>query len=176
MRSSRRMARSSVGRSGRRRARRRGARGAARKRHQRDVPRALDGHAQPALVPRAHPGHSPWKNLPALLHELRQNVCSLIVDEIHLLDTEFAYFLFAEVLPLAAWAPARAARTWPATSCARFAPLASVTAFPTRRRAGSSCLFLFLCHTVSPFPACIRPSRTTRARPGCISFQLDLLL
>src|SRR5256884_6543545 len=52
----------------------------ARKRQQRDVARPLDGHAQPALVARAHARHSARQNLSALLHELRQDVRALVVD------------------------------------------------------------------------------------------------
>src|SRR5579859_3584561 len=81
------------------------ARGASRKRQQRDITRALDGHAQSALVPRADAGHAAGQNLAALLHELRQNVRALVVDEVHLLDTKLADFLFTEILALAAGTP-----------------------------------------------------------------------
>jgi hypothetical protein len=77
-------------------------RSAAGKRQQSDVAGALDGHAEPALVTRADAGHAAGKNLAALLHELGKNVGALVVDEIDLLDTELADFLFAEELALAA--------------------------------------------------------------------------
>jgi hypothetical protein len=139
--------------------------GAARERQQSDVARALDGFAQPALVPRTNAGHAPRQNLPALLYELRQNVRALVVDEIHLLDAELANFLLAEILALAARTPARSART--AATGAAFAPRSAVSAagtavpslaamparsaFTPRCSAGRSRLFLFLCHTCLPF-------------------------
>src|SRR4029077_17752949 len=87
------------------------SRGASRKWKQRNVARALDGHAQPALVTRAYAGHAAWQNLAALLHELRQDVRALVVDEVHLLDTELAHFLLPEILALAAWPPSRTTRS-----------------------------------------------------------------
>src|SRR2546422_7615787 len=42
------------------------------KRQQRNVARALDGLAQPALMPRAGTGHAPRQDLAALLHEWHQ--------------------------------------------------------------------------------------------------------
>src|SRR5450755_628534 len=118
------------------------ARRATRKRQQRDVARALDGHAQPALVPRTNSGHAPRQNLPALLHELRQNVRALVVDEVHLLHAELADFLLAEILPLATPRPARTTATRPATFTtrpavsARAAMPAVSAAFTTRSSAG----------------------------------------
>ena len=56
----------------------------------------------------ANAGHAARQNLAALLHELRQDVGTLVVDEVHLLDTELADLLFAKILALAA---ARTART-----------------------------------------------------------------
>jgi hypothetical protein len=53
------------------------------------------------------------------LHELRKDVGALVVDEVHLLDTELADLFLAEILALAA------ARTAGATRTAR-------TAFATR--------------------------------------------
>jgi hypothetical protein len=76
--------------------------GAAGKWEQRDVPGALDRFAEPALVTRANTGHATRQNLSTLLHELRKNVGTLVVDEIHLLDTKLADFLLAEILALAA--------------------------------------------------------------------------
>lgn len=120
--------------------------------HQRDVARSLDGHAQPALMPCAHAGHPARKNLAALLHELGQNVGSLVVDEVHLLDTELADLLLPKILALAARTPARASRTaWPPTSGTSFASRAAMPAFTPRGSAWRCCLFLFLCHTVHPF-------------------------
>ena len=115
------------------RTRRLRARRAAREGHQGDVAGALDGHAQPALVPRAHASHAARQNLAALLHELRQNVSALVVDEVHLLDAELANFLFAEVLALAAGTPPRATGTaaWTAFAArtAAFPPRTALTAF-----------------------------------------------
>jgi hypothetical protein len=78
------------------------ARGATGKRQQSDVASALDSDAEPALVTRANAGHAARKNLAALLHKLGKNVGALVVDQIDLLDTELADFLFAEKLALAA--------------------------------------------------------------------------
>jgi hypothetical protein len=100
------------------------ARGASRKRQQRNIARALDGNAQPALMPRANARHAAGQNLPALLHELRKNVRAFVVDEVHLLNAELAYFLFAKILALAAWpAPGTA---WTAAARSAFAPRAAV--------------------------------------------------
>ena len=135
--------------------------GAARIRKQGDVARALDRHAQPALVAGTHSRHPPGQNLAPLLHELGQYVRALVVDEIHLLDAKLADLLFAEILPLPARAPSGAAGTT-ATRTASFAARATVpaassavttmTAFTPRRSAGRWCLFLFFCHTFLPFP------------------------
>src|SRR5579859_4685161 len=97
------------------------ARGAAGERHQRNVPGALDGYAEPTLVPRADSGHAARKNLAALLHELRKDVGTLVVDEVHLLDAKLADFFLAEILALASRAPTRTAAgpTWAATFTAR---------------------------------------------------------
>src|SRR5467141_2238220 len=119
-------------------ARRLRARRAACKRQQSDVARPLDGHAQPALMTRAHARHSPRQNLPALLHELRQDVRTLIVDEVHLLDAELANLLLAEILPLAPWPATGAARTT-ATGSA-FAPR---TAMPAARTAVTATMAAF---------------------------------
>ena len=120
--------------------------GAAGKRQQGDVAGALDGHAETALMPSANAGHAARENLAALLHELRQNVRALVVDEVHLLDTKLADFLFAEILALAAGTPPGAARTSrsagttatrpafaPSASRTSFAMPASRAAFATRR-------------------------------------------
>ena len=127
-------------------ARRLGTRGAARKRQQGDVARALDGHAQPTLVARANSGHAPWENLAAFLHELRQNVRALIVDEVHLLDAKLADFFLAEVLALSPLPPARAAGTpWASGIGSAFTPRPSAavaaSAFAARRSAWGCCLF-----------------------------------
>lgn len=109
------------------------ARGAAGERHQRDITSAFDGHAEPALMPRADTGHAARENLAALLHELRQNVRALVVDKIHLLDAKLADFLLAKILPFApsrpAWPTARS--TFPARSAMSpsGAPVTSGTAF-----------------------------------------------
>src|SRR5207253_2111521 len=98
---------------------------APRERQQGDVASALDGHAQPALMPRANARHTARQNLSALLHELRKNVRALVVDEVHLLDAELANLFLAEILALAAW---------PASGTARSAPWSAFTpraAMPT---------------------------------------------
>src|SRR5258707_3016886 len=102
-------------------ARRLCARRAAGKRQQRDVARPLDGHAQPALMPRANARHAPWQNLPALLHELRQDVRALVVDEVHLLDAELAHLLLTEILALAS-GPASGTSAGTASTRAAVAP------------------------------------------------------
>src|SRR5580693_8833150 len=96
--------------------------GASGERKQRDVARALDRFAEPALVTGANSGHAARQNLAALLHELRQDVGTLVVDEVHLLDTKLADFLFAEILALAA------ARTAGTTARTTFATRATGTA------------------------------------------------
>src|ERR1700682_3247792 len=136
------------------------ARRAACKRQQRDVARPLDSHAQPPLMPRAHARHPPRQNLPALLHELRQDVRALVVDEVHLLGAELAHLLLPEILPLAPWPASGTARTaaaWSAfaprttVSAARTAVTTTMASFTPRSSAGRWCLFLFLCHTFHPF-------------------------
>ena len=128
------------------------ARGAARERQQRDIARALDGHAQAALVPRADTSHAARENLAALLHELRKNVRALVVDEVHLLDAKLADFLLAKILALAAGTPSGPARTSRSAGAA-FPPMASRAAFAPRSSTTSAwswCLFLFLWHTYHP--------------------------
>jgi hypothetical protein len=99
--------------------------GAACEWQQSDVTGTFDGFAQPALVARANARHAARENFSALLHELRQDVGALVVDEIHFLDTELADFLLAEVLTLAA---ARAAWAAAWTSGAAFAAWSAVSA------------------------------------------------
>jgi hypothetical protein len=86
----------------------------------------------------ANAGHAARQNLAALLNELRQDVGALVVDEVHLLDTELADFLLAEILALAA---ARAAgTTWSARST--FTPRTTVSAagpMSTRTRTARGC-------------------------------------
>ena len=53
-------------------------------------------------MPRADPRHAAGQNLAAFLQELRENVRAFVVDEVHLLHAEFAHFLLAKILPLAA--------------------------------------------------------------------------
>ena len=158
-------------------ARRLRSRSATGKWQQGDVARPLDGHAQPALVPRAHARHPPRQNLPPLLHELREDVRTLVVDEVHLLDAELAHFLLAKILALAPGPSSGAPR--PAATRSAFAPRAAVppawtamtagAAFTPRSSSGRWCLFLFLCHTFHPFNR--RPGlaganlRVTPARP-----------
>src|SRR5437667_12014088 len=126
--------------------------GAARKWQQGDVACPLDGHAQPALMTRANARHPPRQNLATLLHELRQDVRSFVVDEVHLLDAEFANLLLAEILALAsgpATGAARSASPWPpfapraAVSAARSVAAMTTAAFTPRSSARRWCLFLF---------------------------------
>jgi hypothetical protein len=135
--------------------------GTAGEREQGDVAGPLDGFAEPALMTGADTCHAARKNLAALLHELRKDVGALVVDEVHLLDTELADFLFAEVLAFAATRAARTATAgtgiaaWSAVAAPRATMTAAgtavtatrtgVAAFATRRRAAWGwCLFLFL--------------------------------
>jgi hypothetical protein len=104
---------------------------ASSERKQRDVARALDRFAEPALMTSANAGHAARKNFSTLLHELRQDVGALVVDEIHLLDTELADFLFAEILALAA------ARTAGTTARTAFATWATVSTGATMSAAGA---------------------------------------
>jgi hypothetical protein len=71
------------------------------------------------------------------LHELRKNVGALVVDEVHLLDTELADFFLAEILALAA---ARAARAATGTSGAAFTASTARTTFAARTGMGVSTL------------------------------------
>jgi hypothetical protein len=102
---------------------------ASRKGQQSDVARPLDGDSQPALMPGANARHPARQNLATLLHELRQDVRTLVVDEIHLLDAELANLLLAEILALASrpsTGTARATRTTATRSA--FTPRAAVPA------------------------------------------------
>jgi hypothetical protein len=134
--------------------------GTPRKGHQRDVAGALDGYPEPTLVARADAGHAARENLAALLHELREDVGALVVDEVHLLDAKLADFFLAEILALAARASAGTARS----TGAAFATRAAVTAaravsatvttgaFATRCAAGGlRLLSWFVCHNCLPF-------------------------
>jgi hypothetical protein len=119
--------------------------GAACEWKQGDVTGALDGFAQPTLVARADAGHAAGQDLAALLHELREDVGALVVDEVHLFDTKLADFLFAEILALAAaraaWAAAgtsgAAFTAWSAVSAARATMTAAGTVSATAWTAGS---------------------------------------
>src|SRR6266850_849592 len=140
-------------------ARRLRARCAPRKGHECNVPRPLDCHAQPTLVPRTYAGHPPRQNLPALLHELRQDVRALIVDEVHLLDAELANLFFSEILPFparpsAGTAGSTAARPAFASRSAMPAAVAAVATFTPRSSSRRWCLFLLFCHTFHPFTSC----------------------
>ncbi len=132
------------------------ARSAAGEGEQGDVAGALDGHAEPTLVTRAHAGHAARQNLAALLHELREDVGALVVDEVHLFDAKLADFLFAEILALAA---ARSA--WTTGTAAR----AAFTARPTVAAsavAASAVTTAAVTATVSA--ATIAPGRCTTRR------------
>ena len=127
------------------------ARGATGKRQQSDVAGALDGHAEPALVARADPGHAARKNFAALLHKLGKNVGALVVDQIDLLDTELADFLLAEKLALAA-ARSTGTATWPAGTT-RTAFTASATAAGTAFAAATSAAVSTMSATWAAFTA-----------------------
>ena len=95
----------------------------------------------------ANARHAAGKNLAALLHELRQDVGTLVVDEIHFLDTKLADFLFAEKLPLAAarstWTAPRTAGTATFTASATATtgtPFATSTAASVTTMAAMSTL------------------------------------
>jgi len=105
------------------------ARRAARKRQQGDVARTLDGYAQPALMASANARHPARQNLSALLHELRQDVRALVIDEVHLFDAELANLLLAEILALAAWPSTGTARATRSTAAgSAFTPRTTVPA------------------------------------------------
>jgi len=77
----------------------------------------------------ADAGHAARQNLAAFLYELGKNVGALVVDQIHLFDTELTDFLFAEKLALAA---ARSAGTATRTTGSAFtARTAAGTTFAT---------------------------------------------
>ena len=111
---------------------------------------------------RADSGHAARKNLAAFLHELREDVGALVVDEVHFLDAELADFLFAEILALAtrasagtAWAASRAAFATRAAVTATGSMTTAMTAgaFATRCAAGGlRLLLLLICHNCLPFP------------------------
>ena len=138
-----------------------GAGGASCEGHQRDVAGALDGYTEPTLVTRANSGHAARENLAALLHELREDVGALVVDEIHFLDAEFADLFLAEILALAAGPSAGPARSTGAAFAARTAVTATgavsaaVTAGTLTARCaagGLRLLLLLICHNCLPFP------------------------
>src|SRR6266849_643590 len=150
-------------------ARRLRARCAACKRHEGDVPRTFNRYAQPTLVSRAHAGHPARQNFSALLHELRQDVRALVVDEIHLLHAELANLFLTEILPLAARPSARTTRSaWASAARPAFAPRSAMSAavpavatFTPRSASRRWCLFLFLCHTFHPFTSCPASARVS---------------
>jgi len=88
-------------------------------------------------VTRAYTRHAARQDLAAFLHELRKNVGALVVDKVHLLDTELADFLFAEVLALAAAWTAGTTWTAGATFAARTAMSATWTMSAGARAARS---------------------------------------
>ena len=102
--------------------------------------RPLDGHRQPALVPRARAGHAARKNLAALLNERRQNLRALVVDEVGFVHAEAANFLFADEAALAALAGHRG--RWPPAAALRAGPAVPSTgaeaSWAARRRSGMS--------------------------------------
>jgi len=82
----------------------------------------------------ANARHAARQNLAALLHELRQDVGALVVDEVHLLDTELANFLFAEILALAAARTAGTARTAARTAFATWTAVSAAGTVSTGTR------------------------------------------
>ena len=108
---------------------------------------------------RAHSSHAARQNLSAFLHKLRKNVGTLVVDEIHLLDTEFADLLLAEILTLAA-ARASGASTRPAgTTRSSFTTASTGTAFA----AASAGMSAFTAWCTLP-ARCARHARCGRTR------------
>jgi len=104
---------------------------------------------------RANAGHAAGQNLAAFLHELRQDVRTLVVDEIHLLDAELADFLLAEILALSAGTPTRASRTAfsaAATRATFTAWAASMATFATRAALSSASASAFAFATRAAFP------------------------
>jgi len=81
------------------------------KRQQRDVPRLLDGQGQTSLVRRADPGQTPWNDLAALRHELREQPDVLVIDGLNFLNAELANLLAAKIFA-PTFAATRAAGTW----------------------------------------------------------------
>jgi hypothetical protein len=138
------------------------ARGAAGKRQQSNIAGALDGHAEPTLVPRADSSHAARKNFAAFLHKLRKNVGALVVDQINLFDAKLADFLFAEKLALAA---ARSAGT--ATGAARTAFTARTAAWPAFATATTTAVTSMTTMSATAFTA----RRRTRRRCGCRSLR-----
>jgi hypothetical protein len=150
--------------------------GAARKRQQGDVAGALDGHAEPALMARADSGHAARQDLAPFLDELRKNVRAFVIDEIHLLDAEFTYFLLAKILALAAPRTARS----PGTTSTRpaFATATTRSAF-----AASSGLMTASAFTARSARSTLVSARRTlptfrifarRSRCGCLPLFLFL--
>src|SRR5216684_3604597 len=94
---------------------------------QRDVARALDRFAEPALVTRTCAGHAARQNLAPLLNERLKHLGFLVIDEVHALDAESANFLLAEILALAAASRTPRSATW-SSGTAAFASLPSASA------------------------------------------------
>jgi len=86
---------------------------------------------------RANSGHAAGQNFAAFLHELRKNVGALVVDEVHLLDTELTHLLLPEILTLAAARASRSARPTGTATRATFAATATGATF-TPASAGMS--------------------------------------
>lgn len=82
----------------------------------------------------ANARHAARQNLAALLHELRQDVGALVVDEVHLLDTELANFLFAEILALAAARTTGTTRTAARTAFAAWTAVSAAGTVSTGTR------------------------------------------
>src|SRR5882672_9813086 len=103
---------------------------------------------------RADAGHAARENFAALLHELREDVGALVVDEVHFFDAKLADFLFAEILALAARASAGTAfatRT-AITDAGAVSTTVPPGAFATRCAAGGlRLLLLLICHNCLPF-------------------------
>jgi hypothetical protein len=139
-------------------ARSRAAGGAAGERQQCDIAGALDGDTEPALMTRADTCHTARKNLAAFLHELRKNVGTLVVDEIHLFDTELADFLFAKKLTLAATRAAGSAARTTGTAFTASAATATGTTFATSAATAMSTV----PSTRATMPATTRAAFATR--------------
>jgi len=112
---------------------------------------------------RANTRHAAGQDLAALLDELRQDVGALVVDEIHLLDTELADFLLAKILALSARTSAGTTRST-GTAFTTTTAGSAFTAWTTRMAAFTARAALAL--TLTTASAFAFPARSTFALRG----------